>query len=168
MDRNLAFYTQELSPEIPKHFFSQTPRRLLYLPFFFSLIMVCIWAQMNLGLSWFLQLFVAIVMGHFSAGLVFLTHELMHGQIVKSQKIQNWVGLFGLAPFLISPSYWRYWHNYLHHGNTQYVLKDPDAFPPLIAYKNSTYMKDCLIGLLARKRSAAMGISFFGFQLKRF
>lgn len=164
MDRNLAFYTQELSADIPKHFFKQTPLRLLYFPFFFCLLGVCIWAQIQFQWPWYGQLLMALVMGHFSAGLVFLTHELMHGQIVKSQKIQNLGGLFGLSPFLVSPSYWRYWHNYLHHGNTQYVLKDPDAFPPLIAYKNSTYMKRLFDWTPGAKTIRSYGYFFFWFS----
>ena len=65
----------------------------------------------------------------------------MHGSVVKNQTLQNIIGAICLAPYLISPTYWRFWHNNLHHGNTQLILKDPDAFPILSVYKRSKFMR---------------------------
>jgi fatty acid desaturase len=60
---------------------------------------------------------------------------------VKSQFLQSLIGSIGLAPFLVSQTYWRFWHNNLHHGNTQLIYKDPDAFPTLSVYKRSKFMR---------------------------
>jgi fatty acid desaturase len=43
---------------------------------------------------------------------------------------------------MISPTYWRFWHNNLHHGNAQLLYKDPDAFPTKMIWKNNNFMKN--------------------------
>lgn len=139
--KNLAFYNKALSPFLKPEYFERNPYRLGYFLSFFigNLVLVSIALSFNLNI--FLLCFIGILMGCFNAGLAFVSHELSHGSVIKGKNIQDILVLFSFAPFLISPTYWRFWHNRLHHGNTQYVLKDPDAFPTMSVYKNSPFLR---------------------------
>ncbi|MDA8793821.1 fatty acid desaturase, partial [Bacteriovoracaceae bacterium] len=74
-------------------------------------------------------------------GMAFMAHEILHGSVVKSKKVQDWLGFLGFAPFMISPTFWKFWHNRLHHGKTQNLAIDPDCFPNLAVYRRSKFMK---------------------------
>jgi fatty acid desaturase len=80
-------------------------------------------------------------MGNFLGGMAFFAHETLHGSITKNPKLQNIIGFIGFGPFLISPTFWKFWHNRLHHGNTQLLYKDPDAFPTKMVWKRSKFMQ---------------------------
>ena len=60
---------------------------------------------------------------------------------MKNIKLQNFLGFFGTIPFLNSPTYWKFSHNRLHHGKTQQLIRDPDAFPNLRIFKSSRFMQ---------------------------
>lgn len=139
--KSLGEYNREVSKELPKAMFKKEPMRLKYAVLFTSLIVGIFYAVTTLELTWYFKLPLAIFMGVLLGGNTFLAHELLHGAILKSKKWQNFIGFFGFAPFLISPTYWRFWHNNLHHGNTQLLYKDPDAFPTRMVWKKSKYMR---------------------------
>lgn len=138
---SLGQYNREVSKSLPKETFKREPTRLKYGIIFYGGSALIIYSFLNFEMNFFLKLFLSITMGVFIGGGAFLGHEILHGAIVKGKKLQNFLGFFGFAPFLISPSYWRFWHNSLHHGNTQLLYKDPDAFPTKIVWKRSKFMK---------------------------
>jgi fatty acid desaturase len=137
----LGIYQQELKAKLPEAIFKRTPMRAFHLLAFIGLNAAIIYAVTQLDLAWPLKLVLAIMMGHFNAGMAFIAHETLHGGIVKTQWLQNLIGSIGFAPFLVSQTYWRFWHNTLHHGNTQLIYKDPDAFPTMSVYKRSKFMR---------------------------
>ena len=139
--KSLGEYNREVSKELSKDILKKEPTRLKYGILFFGIIFSGIWAITSLNLAWYFQLPISILMGISVAGNTFLAHEIAHGAIVKGKKLQNFLGGIGLSPFLISPTYWRFWHNTLHHGNTQLLYKDPDAFPTKMVWNKSKYMK---------------------------
>lgn len=134
-------YVRELSAELPKETFKKEPGRLKYAFFFLFANAAIVYTFKNFELSWMMKLPLAIIMGTFLGGGAFIAHEVLHGAVIKNRKWQNFVGFFGFAPFLISPTYWRFWHNNLHHGNTQLLYKDPDAFPTKMIWKRSKFMR---------------------------
>ncbi len=139
--KSLGEYNRELSKELPKELFKKQPMRLKYGVLFSSIIVLSTYAMVNYDLAWFVKLPLSILMGITLAGNTFLAHEVLHGAIVRNKKLQNLLGFIGFTPFLISPTYWRFWHNTLHHGNTQLLYKDPDAFPTKMVWKRSKFMK---------------------------
>ena len=139
--RPLNFYQQELRKHLPKEIFERTPMRIAYLFLFVAINVGLVWCVMNLSIHWVLKVFVGIIIGQLNAGLAFVAHETLHGSILKNKNLQDVVGFICFAPFLISPTYWRFWHNFLHHGNTQLLIRDPDAFPTLGVYKRSKFMQ---------------------------
>ncbi len=90
---------------------------------------------------WPVKLVMALLAGWAFGSFGFFAHELFHGSIVRNRTAQYWLGFTALMPFFIAPTFWRYWHNNLHHGNTQEIVTDPDAFPTLRLYRHSRFMK---------------------------
>jgi fatty acid desaturase len=138
---SLGHYNRAVAAELPKELFKRQPWRLAYGLLFFGGVIAIIYTLLNFELIWPVKLVLSMTMGVLVGGGAFLAHETMHGSIVKNKKLQNFIGFFGFAPYLISPSYWRFWHNNLHHGNTQLLYKDPDAFPTKMIWKRSKFMK---------------------------
>lgn len=92
-------------------------------------------------LPWYLDLPLSLLIGYcWSIGGLF-AHELLDGSVIRSKRSQNIIGFFCLLPYLISPTFWRFWHNNLHHSHTQRTLRDPDAFPTLKIYKQSRLLQ---------------------------
>lgn len=138
---SFADYRKELANHLPKDILKRDPWRLKWAIFFYGVIGSCIYLVMSAELPIVVKVILGLIMGICSGGATFLAHEILHGSVVKSKKLQSFFGFFGFAPFLISPTYWRFWHNYLHHGNTQLLYKDPDAFPTKMVWKKSKFMQ---------------------------
>jgi fatty acid desaturase len=139
--KNLAYYNRKVSSQLPQHYFERQPTRLLYTLLFAAGNLALVLLVLNSEMHWSFKLLAGFMIGQFNAGLAFVSHETLHGSVIKNKNAQDILSLFALTPFIISPTYWRFWHNRLHHGNTQYILKDPDAFPTLSVYRRSKFMQ---------------------------
>lgn len=137
----LTFYQQELKKHLHESVFKRTPGRALYFVSFLSLNIALIYCVVAFDPAWYLKLLAGLVIGQLNASLGFFAHETLHGSIFKNRFLQDFIGSVGLAPYMVSVTYWRFWHNTLHHGNTQLIYKDPDAFPTLSVYKRSKLMR---------------------------
>ncbi len=138
---SLSEYSKILKAELPKEIFLKNPKRIGWAFFFLLSNAAMIYTIVEVNPHWAIKLLCSIVIGTFTACGALLAHELLHGSIFKSKFIQDFFGFFLLAPFVVPPTYWRFWHNYLHHGNTQLLYKDPDAFPTRSIWKRSKFMK---------------------------
>ncbi len=115
-------------------------------------------------LPWYFNLSLSLVIGYcWSIGGLF-GHELLHGSIVRSKKVQNILGFFCFLPYLISPTFWRYWHNNLHHSYTQKIIMDPDAFPTLKIYRQSRFIRWMFPFTPGSKRKRSYLYLFFWFS----
>ena len=137
----LTFYQQELKKVLPEKIFERTPGRVIYFISFLAINISLIAFVVSTNPAWYVKLLVAFTIGQLNASLGFFAHETLHGSIFKSRFLQNMIATIGLAPFLVSATYWRFWHNTLHHGHTQLIFKDPDAFPTMGVYKRSKFMR---------------------------
>lgn len=138
---SLAQYNRALLKHLPKGFMDRDPMRLAWAVFFLGVSGLIVYSFLNFELPIYLKAILGLFMGMLLGGNAFLAHEVLHGSIVRNKTIQNIYGFIGFAPFLISPTYWKFWHNHLHHGNTQLLYKDPDAFPTKMVWKRSKFMK---------------------------
>ncbi len=139
--KNVAYYRREIMPALGNEIFKLNPNRLVGFGIcgvgaISAFLLIVVWSP-----AWYLKLILGLTIGFFTGVMGFLTHELMHGAMTRNQKLQNFLGFFGLLPYVISPTYWKYVHNRLHHGHTQKTIIDPDAFPILRIYKNSPFVK---------------------------
>ena len=139
--KSLSSYQQELKKFLPEEVFHRNPARLGYFFSFLAINISLIAFVMTMDPAWYVKLLIAFAIGQLNTSLGFFAHETLHGSIVKTRFLQDMIGMIALAPFFVSPTYWRFWHNTLHHGNTQLIYKDPDAFPTLSVYKRSKYMR---------------------------
>jgi fatty acid desaturase len=82
-------------------------------------------------LPWYLQLLLAIILGNCYSSMMFLSHEIGHGSVVRSPRMRRVLMYPGCAIFLLSPHLWVIWHNQSHHGHTNKGEEDPDSFGSL-------------------------------------
>jgi fatty acid desaturase len=114
--------------KIPKELLKRNPFLFFKSIFYFLLMILCVIIIINNN-SLIINLLLSVVLGSLIGAHGFFVHELLHGAVVKNKKLQTIYALIGYAPYLMTPTYWRYWHNYLHHNNTQIIGKDPDMLP---------------------------------------
>ncbi len=128
-----------LLAEIPKNYFKPYPWRLV--PFFLvtSGWLAGVFSLITIPMLWPLKVVIALGVGHLWGMSGLLCHEILHGSVIKNKKLQNTLAFIGLFPFLISPTFWRFWHNKLHHGHTQRMIMDPDAYPTYRIFKQSKF-----------------------------
>lgn len=86
---------------------------------------------------WYVNLLLSIFIGYCWSICGLFAHEILHGSVIRSKRWQNILTFFCFLPYMISPTFWRYWHNNLHHSHTQKAFYDPDAFPTLRIFKQS-------------------------------
>lgn len=125
--------------QLPKHIFKPYRLRLIPIVTVWLMGVLCVFLICTQNYPWYLNLGISLLIGYFwSAGGLF-AHELLHGSVIRSRSWQTFIGFFCLLPYLISPTFWRYWHNNLHHSHTQKIILDPDAYPTLKIFKQSRF-----------------------------
>ena len=139
--RTIGFYRREIMPRLGAEVFEANPGRLGFFAIGAFGSVSAFYAIVVLNPAWPIKLLLGVAIGLCNGILGFVTHELLHGSVVKNQKLQTFIGFFGLMPYLISPTYWRYVHNRMHHGKTQQTIRDPDAFPTMRVYKASKFVQ---------------------------
>ncbi len=78
------------------------------------------------SLTWlWLYLPLAIVMGNSVVVLLFTSHDLLHGSVIKNSRLAHFISLLGLAMLWTPPTLWKVVHNQKHHTQTN-ALDDPD------------------------------------------
>jgi len=132
---------RSLRRELPQSFFKPDSKRLFMMLALWLCAIASITLVVGAGFPWYTDLLLALVVGHCWGVSGLIAHELMHGAIVKKRVTQNILSFIAFLPFIISPTFWRYWHNNLHHSHTQRPIIDPDAFPHMKLFKQSKYAK---------------------------
>ncbi|MEQ1878847.1 MAG: fatty acid desaturase [Bdellovibrionia bacterium] len=147
--RPQSFYNQRLRPMLPAEVFEPAPIRLLWFAGYCLVTLVCFLTIANFELlfptvpliaTWAAKAGLGVVVGICIGALGFFAHEVMHGSVVRSRRGQEFFGFLGFMPWFIAPTFWKFWHNQLHHGKTQAIITDPDAFPTMKIYKHSKFM----------------------------
>ncbi|MEH2449953.1 fatty acid desaturase family protein [Nostoc sp.] len=124
-----AEYAKRLRPLLPAEVFLPDPSKLVILLINWA-ILILGWAiasyldRWNLYLLW-LYLPLAIVMGNSVIVLLFSSHDLMHGSVIRNSSILRIISLLGLAMLWMPPTLWKAVHNRKHHNKTN-SLADPD------------------------------------------
>jgi len=100
--KTIGYYRQILVAELPQHIFLPHPLRLVSFFVLGCLILGSFAAIALLPLAWPVKLLLGIVLGFCNGGLGFVAHEILHGSVVKNSKLQDFLGFFGPAYFIIS------------------------------------------------------------------
>ncbi len=123
--------------DLPPEVFVRRPMRCLLLIPLLGIVIGGSTALVMLPIPWYAALAVSVVVGNFYASMMFLGHEIAHGAIVRSRRLQNLLLYPGCAIFCISPYLWRVWHNCAHHAHTNRPDEDPDNFGTLENFLHS-------------------------------
>jgi len=165
-DRALATYVRELKPLLSRGIFKPALGRLWWLPVHLASITFSISALSRHWLPWFAAPLLSVLIGASFAGLTFLAHETLHGAVVRHARLRHAVGWLGFSHFLVSPRLWVAWHNRVHHGNTQHPSNDPDAYPTLVAYRQSRSLRVASRGAPGRGRVWGVLSLLVGFSIQ--
>jgi fatty acid desaturase len=115
--------------EVPADTFARRPQRSAFLlPLVAAIVLISL---ASVRAPWPLQLLLTVVLGNLYGSLMFLSHEIGHGSVVRSRRLQRVLMYPGCAIFLLSPHLWTIWHNQAHHGHTNKADEDPDSFGSL-------------------------------------
>jgi fatty acid desaturase len=109
-------------------------KALLIIPYVSGLVATSLYLALS-GLSWPLATLLALGLGVTYSSFFFFGHEISHGAIVRSRRLQL---ILSYAPFLIvclSPRLWRVWHNRAHHAYANIEDADPDCWGVLSKYE---------------------------------
>ncbi|MFN8945550.1 MAG: fatty acid desaturase family protein [Pseudobdellovibrionaceae bacterium] len=139
--RPQSFYTKNLYKKLPANIFEPVAARLLWFAGYLAVVAVSALTIKYAAFPWYVNGLLSLLLGISFGALGFFTHELLHGSVIRNRKVQDFLGFFGFMPFFISPTFWRYWHNNLHHSKTQAIIADPDAFPTMKIFKHSLFMQ---------------------------
>jgi fatty acid desaturase len=122
-------YAKELRSLIPPEAFIPDPSKLVIL-FINLTILILGWmiaARLDCwspSLLW-LYLPLSIIMGNSVVALLFSTHDLMHGSVIKNARLIYIISFLGLTMLWMPPTLWKAVHNRVHHNHTN-DLGDPD------------------------------------------
>jgi len=149
---------QRIRQDLPSTAFEPTPiRALLCIPLNLVVIASFVLVARN-HLPWYALLGISLVLGQVYATLGFWVHDVMHGSVFRSRRLQDAISYFGLYPFLLSPLTWRVWHVQAHHGNTQ-SARDPDAGVTVEEYRRTPIARVYLT--FAPSSRNALGVLLF-------
>lgn len=132
----LSHYRSIIKPNFTAEEFRPVPTRL-FMGLFYFILAGGAATLIFLDMPWFVKVVCSFVIGICWCASGFMAHEILHGSVVKGRWLQDALAFVCFTPWLISPSFWRYWHNHMHHGYTQQPLRDPDAYPTLRLFKQS-------------------------------
>ncbi|RYZ72743.1 MAG: hypothetical protein EOP05_10700 [Proteobacteria bacterium] len=139
--QSFSFYRQSILKALPASVFAPNRLRLVNYAVCGAISLGAVAFIVLANPSWPVKLALGLLIGLCNGLLGFLTHEISHGTVVKNKKLQNVLAFFGMQPFFITPTFWRYSHNRLHHGKSQKLIEDPDAFPNMRVFKHSRFLQ---------------------------
>jgi fatty acid desaturase len=122
-------YAKTLRPLLPVEAFASDPNKLVILLINLA-ILILGWGIASKLDSWsvyliWLYLPLSLIMGNSVVALLFSSHKLMHGGVIKNSQLTGLISLLGLSMLWMPPTLWKAVHNREHHKKTN-SLADPD------------------------------------------
>ncbi len=122
-------YAKKLRPFLPAEAFAPDSSKLGIL-FINLLILILGWMIAERLDCWsvyllWLYLPLTIIMGNSVIVLLFSSHDLMHGSVIRNSRLTYIISLLGLTMLWMPPTLWKAVHNRVHHNQTN-DLGDPD------------------------------------------
>lgn len=124
-----SVYAKKLRPLLPSDAFEPNSSKLVILLINLGILLLGWGIAANLDrwpvyLLW-LYLPLAAIMGNSIIVLLFSSHDLMHGSVLKKSRLTYPIAFLGLSMLFMPPTQWKSLHNLVHHNNTN-SLADPD------------------------------------------
>jgi fatty acid desaturase len=136
-----AAIRQRIRRELPRQAFEPRPARTLAALALASAIASASIILVVAPMPAFAAALLSALCGCAYGSLFFLGHEVGHGAVVRSRKLQEPLMWLAFAIFLLSPALWRVWHNRVHHRHTNCATHDPDNFGSLDSYHESAVVR---------------------------
>jgi fatty acid desaturase len=121
--------------ELPPEALTNHPWRILLGVPLVTLVTGGTLAVILLPLPWYAALAVSVAVGVLYASLFFFGHELAHGAMVRSHRLQDPFLYLTCLIYCLSPHLFRVWHVRAHHGHTNRPGHDPDTFGTLERFR---------------------------------
>jgi fatty acid desaturase len=139
--RSFGWYASRITPHLPKEVFKPVPSRLI-LGFVYLMITISGFLFIGLfDLHPLLSLGISLILGFSFASMGFLGHEILHGTVVKTPWLRDFLGAIAFWPLSTGPKLWRMWHNSTHHVHTQDEDLDPDSWWTMKRLANSKFLR---------------------------
>lgn len=135
-----TFLRTKIRSELPAEAFRPQPQRALILIPLLVFLALGTWAVVLSPLPWYAAFLGSILLGSAYTTLGFFQHEVLHGSVFRSRRLQNIIAGLCLLPFFIPPRIWRIWHVELHHGNTNQD-DDPDGFGTVERFQRVPFVR---------------------------
>jgi fatty acid desaturase len=129
--------------QLPAEVFRRRPWRLIYVAILLGIIGACGWGAMHA--PWYAAIPLSMLMGHTFAVFMFFGHEIAHGAVIGSRRLQDLVLYLTCAPYCLSPGLWRMWHNVVHHAHAHVDVRDPDHFGSIARYERGGFWRRLVI-----------------------
>src|SRR5262249_12079172 len=88
---------------------------------------------------WYAALVVSVGLGSLYVSLFFFGHEVAHGAVCRSRRVQGAVLYVTGLIYCISPHLWMIWHNHAHHAHTNMPDHDPDTFGTVSQFRQRRF-----------------------------
>ncbi|MFM7069685.1 MAG: fatty acid desaturase family protein [Actinomycetes bacterium] len=128
---------KEIRATLPADTFERQPQRAWWFVPLVATSVAGIATIITVRPAWYVCLLIGLGVGQCMAASGFLAHEVLHGSVVGSTRLQTALGYLGFGPMLVSPTLWRTWHNQVHHGKTNHGNSDPDGFGTVGRYEKA-------------------------------
>jgi fatty acid desaturase len=121
-----AEYAKKIRPFLPPEAFIANPNRIGGLLTNLAILLLG-WGLIEHWPSPWLGLYLplSLIMGNSVIVLLFSSHELLHGSMVKNLWLRRILSILGLTMLWTPPTFWKAVHNRQHHRKTN-SLQDPD------------------------------------------
>jgi fatty acid desaturase len=122
-------YARTLRAHLPREAFEPDPSKL-YLLVINLLILSFGWAMGSQLAHWptqwlWLYLPFALIMANSVTVLAFLSHDLMHGSVIRNYRLASKLAVVTQSVLWMPPTLWKIVHNRVHHNRTN-MIGDPD------------------------------------------
>ncbi|GAX37807.1 fatty acid desaturase family protein [Nodularia sp. NIES-3585] len=126
---NQVTYARALRSLLPPEAFAPDASKLIILVINLAILILGWMIAAHLD-SWsiyllWLYLPLTIIMGNSVIALLFSSHDLMHGSVIRNSKLAYFFSFLGLTMLWMPPTLWKSVHNRVHHHQTN-GLGDPD------------------------------------------
>lgn len=124
-----AAYAKKLRPYLPAEAFDPSASKLGIIAINLT-ILILGWTIARHLHGWptyilFLFIPLAVIMGNSVTVLLFGSHDLMHGSVLRNPSFTRLIALLGLTMLWMPPTLWKAVHNKVHHNHTN-SRADPD------------------------------------------
>lgn len=118
---------QRIRTRLPDSIFETNPARMLLVPFWFLAALVGYYVILFTTSHWAINILIALMIGNCWGILSMFGHEVLHGGMGGTKRLQRLVASACGLPLFVSVYSWESGHIYRHHAHTNHPIRDVDT-----------------------------------------